>query len=442
MTTGSAPRANDGPVAPLRAGADVGAVVAELSVLIVNYNSWRECAQAVATLRAHGPTRPDGTPMPFECVVVDNRSPRREPAEIAAVEHELRLLGEQQGDAAAGRLVMHHENGGYSKGMNVALAHARGRHILVSNPDVLFLPGLIARLQRQLENDPRAGCAVPKGFWDPECSGRLPPNTLPTLRELFWTTLGAFVPSVSHRYAAKLARSWLRVWTAERPLALPMMSGCMFLIERAFFERIGRFDERYPLYYEDTDLSLTIRRAGRTVTQVPDAHLVHFVNRSGMSDLETMWQRHHTSRGLYFRKWYGWLGPLALRCADRLLHAKWMQRLRRFRFATPLVDLGDSDQPPMLELGRDCERYLVLMSLDARFYLAAGMLGSGARWTPSALAFSYFVNATFYFAAYDLSGGRFERIGSWRYHCLSHLGHSVAKPVAPPVPKAGGGGAK
>jgi N-acetylglucosaminyl-diphospho-decaprenol L-rhamnosyltransferase len=417
MTTGPAlAPADDAAATPARA---------ELSVLIVNYNSWRECAHAVATLRCNGPTRPDGTPMPFECVVVDNRSPRREPAAIAAVERELALLAEQQRDPRAGRLVMHHENGGYSKGMNVALGHARGRWILVSNPDVLFLPGLVPALQRHLERDPRAGCAVPKGFWDPERAGRLPPNTLPTLTEVFWTTLGAFVPRVSHWYAKRLARGWLRVWTAERPLALPMMSGCMFLIERSFFERIGRFDERYPLYYEDTDLSVAIRKAGRTVTQVPDAHLVHFVNRSGMSDLETMWQRHRTSRRLYYRKWYGALGSAVVKAADALLAAKWAQRFRRFRHATPLVDLGDTDQPPVLDLGRDCERYLVLMSLDARFYLAAGMLGSGRTWTPSPVGFAYFVSATFWFTAYDLSGGRFERLGTWRYHCLSHLGQSV-----------------
>lgn len=408
--------------------ADAGgppAPTAELSVLIVNYNSWRECANAVATLRAHGPTRPDGSPMPFECVVVDNRSPRREPAEIAAVERELRLLAEQQRDPAAGRLILHHENGGYSKGMNVALAHARGRWILVSNPDVLFQPQLVSRLQRQLERDPRAGCVVPKGYWDPELAGRLPPNTLPTLREVFWTTLGAFFPRVSHWYAKRLARSWLRVWTAERPLALPMMSGCMFLVERGFFESIGRFDERYPLYYEDTDLSVKIRKAGRTVTQVPDAHLVHFVNRSGMSDLETMWKRHKTSRELYYAKWYGRAGLAVVRFADGLLQAKWLHRFRRFRNATPVVDLGASQAPPVLDLGRDCERFLVLMSLDARFYLAAGMLGSGRVWTPTALGFSYFVNATFYFQAYDLSGGRFERLGTWRYHCMSHLGVKV-----------------
>ncbi|HZN39645.1 MAG TPA: glycosyltransferase family 2 protein [Planctomycetota bacterium] len=399
--------------------------MAELSVLIVNYNSWRECATAIATLREHGPKQRDGSPMPFECIVVDNLSPQRDGAQIAAVEHELALLCEQQRDPLAGRLVMHTENGGYAKGMNVAFRHSRGRWILVSNPDVLFLPGLIERLQRHLERDATAGCVVPKGFWDPERSGRLPPNTLPTLGDILFTTLGEFSRFVSHWHAKRLARRWLAVWTAEQPIALPMMSGCMFLIERSFFVSLGLFDERFPLYYEDTDLSVKIRRAGRNVVQVPDALLVHFVNRSGMTDQVSMWKRHDTSRRLYYEKWYGRLGTLALRASRWLLSRKSLQRFRRLRFATPLVDLGESARPPVLELGRQCERFLVLLSLDARFYLAAGQIGSGARWTPSPAAFDLFVTATYYFAAYDLTRGRFQRIGTWRYCCLSHLGTPV-----------------
>ncbi|HEX6813930.1 MAG TPA: glycosyltransferase family 2 protein [Planctomycetota bacterium] len=406
---------------------------AELSVLIVNYNSWRECATAIATLRAHGPKHADGSPMPFECIVVDNLSPHRDQALIAAVEHELRQLGEQQRDPLAGRLVMHTENGGYGKGINLAFRHSRGRFILVSNPDVVFLPGLIERLQRHLERDPTAGCTVPKGFWDPDRSGRLPPNTLPTLTDLLFTTWGAFSRRISHWYARRLARKWLAVWTAEQPIALPMMSGCMFLVERGFFESVGLFDERYPLYFEDTDLSVKIRRAGRKIVQVPDAHLVHFVNRSGMTDDEAVWKRHHVSRQLYYEKWYGWIGRQALRASAWLLGSKALRRLRRFEFATPLVDLGDSSKPPVLEFGRHCERFLVLLSLDARFYLAAGILGSGARWTPSPAAFSVFVATTFYFAAYDVTGGRFERIGTWRYGCRSHLGVPVVPEPARPA---------
>jgi hypothetical protein len=65
------------------------------------------------------------------------------------------------------------------------------------------------------------------------------------------------------------------------------------------------------------------------------------------------------------------------------------------------------------------------------------MFGSGRTWTPSAVAFAYFVNATFWFQAFDLTGGRFERLGTWRYHCLSHLGVPVPEPL--PAPAPGGG---
>ena len=282
--------------------------MAELSVLIVNYNSWRECAQAVSSLRQNGPTRPDGSPMPFECIVVDNLSPRRDPVAIAAVEHELRLLAEQQSDAAAGRLIMHGENGGYSKGMNVAFRQSRGRWILVSNPDLIYAPGMLARLQRQLENDPRAGITVPKGFFDCEFAGHLPPNTLPTLRDLVVPMLGEYSTTVQRWYSRHLTRRCLATWESTQPLSLAMMSGCLFLIERSFFERIGLFDERYPLYYEDADLSVAIRKAGRTIVQVPEARLSHFVNRSGMTDNDLVWTRYAKSRAAYYRKWYGPFG--------------------------------------------------------------------------------------------------------------------------------------
>jgi N-acetylglucosaminyl-diphospho-decaprenol L-rhamnosyltransferase len=409
--------------------------MAELSVLIVNYNTWRECAQAIASLRQHGPTRPDGSPLPFECIVVDNRSPWRDAAAIAAVEHELALLAKAQNDPLAGRLILHDENGGYSKGMNLAYRHARGRWLLISNPDLLFGPGLISKLQRQLESDKHTGIAVPKGFWDGEFSGHLPPNTLPTLGDAWLMTLGEFFAPIGRWYSRRLTKQWLDVWAAERTRTLPMMSGCLFLIERNFFERLGRFDERYPLYFEDADLSVAIRRAGRTITQVPDAHLVHFVNRSGMSDLETMWARHHTSRAAYYHKWYGWRGRLTLRWTGRLMASKRLARWRKFTPVGPYTDLGDSASPPVVELGRHCERYLVLMSLDPRFYLAAGTFGSGSLWSLSPTAFALFPHATFYFAVYDVGNGRFDRLGTWRFRSMSHLG----QPIAPPPPATVGG---
>src|SRR5690606_9266997 len=137
------------------------------------YNSWRLCVDALRSLSAHPPADRDGTPLPFEVIVVDNASPLRDPAAEAELES---LLGSFGG---GGELLRHDENGGYGKGMNLALSRARGDMVLVCNPDIVFLRGCVDGLVRYLQAHPDAGAAAPEGYWDVGLEARLPPNILP-----------------------------------------------------------------------------------------------------------------------------------------------------------------------------------------------------------------------------------------------------------------------
>lgn len=404
-------------------------MTAELSVLIVNYNTWRDCAAAVQSLRRNPPTRPDGSVMPFEVIVVDNASPHRQAAEIEGLRAALAEVANDFGDPLCGQLILHNENGGYSKGVNLAFHRSRGRWILVSNPDLEFQPGLIGALQRHLETHPKVGCVVPKGYWDREYLGKLPPNTLPSVSDLLLTTLGDFVPAVRRRYSKRLAQRWLDVWEAKAPLALRMMSGCLFLIERSVFVSLGLMDERYPLYYEDADLSRCLRRANKLLVQVPDAKLVHFVNRSGQTDHGIVMTRHDISQALYFRKWYGAFGGWLLSFCQWAVRTPKLQRLRRPPSAEPCIDLGATNAPPYLLLPRTCKSFLLLVSLDSRFYLSGGLVSSGNSWTPSAAVFANFAPTTYWLRVFDLSDGRFEQVGTWRYTCVHQAAAAVALPV-------------
>lgn len=397
-------------------------MTAELSVLFVNYNTWRECANAIRSLLQHPPTRPDGTAMPFECIVVDNDSPQRDDEHVAAVRAALAQVQQAFGDQAAGQLILHPDNAGYSKGVNLAFRHSRGRWILVSNPDLLFTEGLVDELLRQLQRNPTAGCTVPKGFWDADFMGRLPPNIMPTLGDLFWNAAGEYVRGISRRYSRWLARDAAATWLDTEPRPLRMMSGCLFLIERDFFERLGLMDERFPLYFEDADLSLRIRKAGRTVLQVPNARLVHFVNRSGQTAHDTVVQRHDVSRRLYYRKWYGPVGASLLRLNEWLMRSPRLAKLRRQPPHQPFTDLGSSTQRPRIVLPRPCERFLLQMSLDSRFYLSGGLIGSGREWTPTDRMFWNFGPTTYWYRAFDLTDGGFAPLGVWRYCCQKQLG--------------------
>lgn len=162
------------------------------------------------------------------------------------------------------------------------------------------------------------------------------------------------------------------------------------------------------------------------MTQVPGAHLVHFVNRSGMSDPETMWKRHDTSRVLYYRKWYGWLGTTLLRWSKWMLKSPFWKRWRKAPPHGPMVDLGESVERPLIVLPRSCEKFLLLMSLDSRFYLSGGVFGSGDRWTPSDVMYHKLrLHDVLLQSVQTCRAAASKRSGSGRYRCLSHLGVPV-----------------
>ena len=54
-----------------------------------------------------------------------------------------------------------------------------------------------------------------------------------------------------------------------------MPEGCAYLIEREWFERLGRFDSRFYLYSDELDLSFRLWLAGGRAIAVPAARCHH-----------------------------------------------------------------------------------------------------------------------------------------------------------------------
>jgi len=83
---------------------------------------------------------------------------------------------------------------------------------------------------------------------------------------------------------------------------------------------------------------------------------------------------------------------------------------------------------------RSTDRYLLLVSIDSRFHLSGGLLGSGDHWTPSAGVYSNFAPTVYWCRVFDIAGGKLEELGTWRYHCMRN--QSPAPQPAAPVPAA------
>ena len=76
-------------------------------------------------------------------------------------------------------------------------------------------------------------------------------------------------------------------YTAKDETVFPdWVAGMFMLFRREVFEKMGGFDERYFLYYEDVDLCARLRLQGYKVALSPAVKIVHHAHRSSHRDLK------------------------------------------------------------------------------------------------------------------------------------------------------------
>jgi GT2 family glycosyltransferase len=91
------------------------------------------------------------------------------------------------------------------------------------------------------------------------------------------------------------------------------LSGACILLERAAFEAIGGFDERFFLYAEDVDLCLRLRAAGGRLMFVPEAIVEHDRGASSATNPGPTAIHYRRSQIAFYRKHHGALATAALR---------------------------------------------------------------------------------------------------------------------------------
>jgi GT2 family glycosyltransferase len=170
----------------------------------------------------------------------------------------------------------------------------------VLNDDTVLQPEAVTRLVRMLDASPELGAAVPV------------------------ITDGQGTVAAS-RIAYPTPSSALRGdWTdrTEPPDAdHGFLQGCCLALRVAAIEAVGPFDERFFLFYEDTDLSRRLTDAGWSLGLCPDAVVVHVghatVFKPGYAETTPLQGRR--SRYLYFAKHRGRVQAEVITAAGRLL---------------------------------------------------------------------------------------------------------------------------
>ncbi|MFV2018055.1 glycosyltransferase family 2 protein [Micromonospora sp. LOL_023] len=267
----------------------------DVSIIIVSYNTSELIRRCLTELYAS--LTPQVT---AEVVVVDNAS------------------GDVSADAIAThfpqvRLVRLTTNVGFGRGVNRGAMVSSGRYLLCLNPDTLPVGHPVTELVTFADQHPGHGLYTGRTLHPDGTDDNYSCWGMPSLWSVFGFASGL---STAFRGRAWADPEGLPDYDRRSVREVPALSGCILLIERELFGRLGGFDPQYFLYSEDIDLSARARELGARPLLTPTAQVVHLVGASSSSDGQRI--RLLRGKATYLRRHWS---PLRARIAVGMLAA-------------------------------------------------------------------------------------------------------------------------
>lgn len=260
-----------------------------LTIIVVSYNTREMTLECLRSVRAE-------TQVPHEVIVVDNASHDGSAAAIAAEFPDLRLMAETV-------------NHGFAKANNLAAREARGEYLLLLNPDTVVLDGALDKLLAFARRRPQARIWGGRTVF-----GDRSPNPASAWRRMdLWNLfcrasgLTGIFPN-SAIFNSEAYGGWDRMSERE----VDIVTGCLFLILRADWDRLGGFDPAFFMYAEEADLCLRARKTlGARPRVTPEAVIVHYAGASEKVRADKMVRLFRAKRELIRRHFPAWQQPLA-----------------------------------------------------------------------------------------------------------------------------------
>lgn len=201
------------------------------------------------------------------------------------------------------------KNLGYGGGNNLAARYAKGEYLLILNPDTEVTKGAIDGLVSFLDKNKKAAAAAPNLIDE---SGKV-------YKQLGSSILSPLEGIVVLSFLNKLfpenkisKKYWLSDVPTDRLREVAVVPGSAFMVKKEAFKKVGGYDEKMFLYFEESDLGKRLKGAGYKLYIVPQARVYHAWTKSNKRK-----KFFEESRYYYFKKHYGYLAALVVEAFAR-----------------------------------------------------------------------------------------------------------------------------
>lgn len=277
----------------------------DLSICIATLNAsnyLRNCLRSISEQPSHLLWVDAGQSAPEQTFEQSQASQRRLNIELIIVDNgssddTVTML---KNEFPAARLIINGRNDGFARPINLAINQSQGQYLLVLNPDTIVLPGALNDLVEYMNMHPEVGICGPKvlnrdGSLQKACRRGV---SRPWAAFSYFSGLSSLFPH------SKFFGGYLLNYLDENQVhEVDGVSGSCMLIRAQMMQHIGKFDERFFAYQEDSDYCFQAKKAGWKIVYLPTAQIIHFGGQGGsrVQPYRSIYEWHR-SYFLYYQK--------------------------------------------------------------------------------------------------------------------------------------------
>ncbi|MEI7811061.1 MAG: glycosyltransferase [Ignavibacteria bacterium] len=254
----------------------------DLSIIIVNFNVKEFLQNLLNSIQR------SSSEITKEIIVIDNAS------DDGSVE----ILREKFPEV---KLIANKVNIGFGKANNMGLEIAKGKYILLINPDTIVQEDTFDKIISFMDSRPEAGlvgCKVlnSDGTLQLACRRSFPG---PWVSFTKVTGLGKMFPK-----SKLFARYNLTYLDENETCEVDAISGCFMMLRKDTYDKTGGFDSRFFMYGEDLDLCYRVQKSGAKVYYLHTTQIIHYkgesTKRSNMDETKVFYDAMHLFVKKYF----------------------------------------------------------------------------------------------------------------------------------------------
>ncbi len=185
-------------------------------------------------------------------------------------------------------------NIGFGAGHNLILEKLESDYHVIINPDIILRDDVITCMTEYLESHPEAGMLSPKIEF-PDGRPQILGKRIPKPYYLAASRLRGKKPGKLLREYAMLDEDM------SEPRVIENATGCFMVIRTGLFKKLGGFDKRYFMYFEDCDLTRSVNEVSK-VLYFPFSTVYHEWGRESKKNFRLKMIQIH-SMLKYYKKW-------------------------------------------------------------------------------------------------------------------------------------------